>query len=407
MPNRTATGLLLALVLIFAVPAFTQDTSTITGRVLDPTGAVVVGAQVLIVNTATNIENPSQTNDQGMYRVPSLRPGIYRVTVSAPGFRKHIREGIDLSSGTVLAVNASLEVGALADTVEVTGATPLLETETSSTGQLTEGDYFSRLPFFQRSSHTALLIVPGVTVSSGAFAMNLGGFTINGQPDSRLGYFEDGMYARTSGGTADTIQNTIAEVQVLTTTLPAEYGHSAGGSISVVKKSGTNEVHGLISQYGRYGGMSHRKYFDQYKLDQPRPELGLAKGDMILVQNPDANLSGPVYIPKIYDGRNKTFFMFGTQRYIEKQGKQQMYTVLHAAGEGREFQLSGGPGDPQDQPDLRPADHGTDQRCVVAAVVPRKHHPEGAVGSCGREVHVSESLDGAEPRRLPWIHRPE
>jgi hypothetical protein len=262
---------------------------------------------------------------------------MYRVTISAPGFKKFVRESVDLRSGTVLAVNASLEIGATADTVEVTGATPLLETETSATGQLTEGDYFSRLPFYQRSSHTALLIVPGVTVSSGAFAMNMGGFTINGESDSRLGYFEDGMYGSGPGMTTDTIQNTIAEVKVLTTTLPAEYGHSAGGNISVVKKTGTNQVHGLVSDYGRYGGMSHRKYFDQYRLDQPRPELGLAKGDLILVQNPDANLSGPVYLPKIYDGRNKTFFMFAVQRYIEKQGKQQMYTVPTVAAKNGDF----------------------------------------------------------------------
>src|SRR5512141_1807670 len=120
MQHKFLTGLLLTLVLLFAVPAFSQDTSTITGRVLDPTGAVVVGAQVTIVNTATNIESPSVTNGEGMYRVPSLRPGTYRVTISATGFKKFVREGVDLRSGTTLPVNASLDIGAVSDTVEVT-----------------------------------------------------------------------------------------------------------------------------------------------------------------------------------------------------------------------------------------------------------------------------------------------
>ena len=142
MQNRFLTGLLLALVLFIALPAIAQDTGIITGRVQDPSGAVVVGATVSIVNIATNIDNPSQTNDEGLFRVPALRPGAYRVTISAAGFKKFVRDSVDLRVGATLPVNVSLEVGATSDTVEVSAATPLLETETSSTGTVMEGDFF-------------------------------------------------------------------------------------------------------------------------------------------------------------------------------------------------------------------------------------------------------------------------
>jgi hypothetical protein len=330
MQIRFLKGLLLGLVVLLAVPAIAQDTGIITGRVQDPTGAVVVGAQVSIIHVETNIDNPSRTNDEGMFRVPALRPGIYRVAITAAGFKKYMRESVDLRVGVTLPVNANLEVGATSDTVEVTAATPLLETETSSTGTVIEGDYLYRMPNFQRNAKGMLYLTPGVTVSGFGYAGFLGGFSINGESSGRIGYFEDGMYGvspNNNGYTTDTIENTIDEIKILTTVLPAEYGHSAGGAITVVKKSGTNQLHGLVSEYGRAGGMQHRKFFDKYKLSQPRPELGLPKGDTILFQQPDANISGPIYIPKIYDGRNKSFFLFAVQRLIEKQGKQTLYGV--------------------------------------------------------------------------------
>ncbi len=117
------------------------------------------------------------------------------------------------------------------------------------------------------------------------------------------------------------VLNTVAEVKVLTTALPAEYGHSAGGVISVVKKTGTNELHAIASMYGRSRKMSHRKYFDKVPTTAPRE--GKPNGLPTYFLLPDANISGPVYIPKVYDGRNKTFFTWGWQRLQEKKSDQQ------------------------------------------------------------------------------------
>ena len=342
MQTKFLTGLLLALVVFLVVPAIAQDTGIITGRVLDPTGAVVVGAKVSIVSAATTNEATSQTNGEGLYRFVALRPGAYRVTITAAGFKKFMQENVDLRVGATLPINASLEVGATSDTVEVTSASPLLETETSAAGQILEGDFFYRMPLYQRNAKGVMYITPGVTVGGFGYSGGLGGFQINGESSNRIGFFEDGMYGvspNNNGYTTDTIQNTIDEIKILTTALPAEYGHSAGGAITVVKKSGTNQLHGLLSEFGRVGAMQHRRFFQIYRWGQPQP--GKTVGDRLLFQMPDANISGPIYIPKVYDGRNKSFFLFAFQRLIEKQGIQSTYTVPTALARQGNFNYTG------------------------------------------------------------------
>lgn len=135
------------------------------------------------------------------------------------------------------------------------------------------------------------------------------------------------------------IQNAVAEVKVLTTVPPAEYGHSAGGVISVVKKSGTNELHGLASFYGRTRRMQHRLFMDRLRTSQP--SQGRPNGVPTFFMMPDANISGPVVIPKLYDGRNKTFFFFGFQRLHEKKVAQVDTTVPTAGMKAGDFNFPG------------------------------------------------------------------
>jgi len=319
--SRNLGAHLAALVCWLAWFSFAQDTATLTGLVTDPSGAVVVGAEVTVTNVATGTATRTETNSEGMYRVPFLRPGTYRITITAKGFKRFLRDNVTLSVGATVPVNASLEIGTVADIVEVTASVPLLETETSSTGTLVKGDYFYRMPLYQRHVRSILYLTPGVNVSGFGYGGGLGGFQINGESSDRIGFFEDGMYGvqPTGGNTTDTIQNTIAEIKVLTTALPAEYGHSAGGAIVVVKKTGTNEFHGLISDLVRVGAMQHRRFFQLETFKQVNSTL--------LFMQPDANLSGPILIPKLYDGRNRTFFLFAWQKLIEKQSQQRMYTV--------------------------------------------------------------------------------
>jgi hypothetical protein len=321
MVQRSFRGFLATLVLCVIVPAWAQDTGVLSGTVTDSSGAVVVDAQVTAVNVATNFETATVTNSEGLYRIPFLRPGTYRVRISASGFKSFVRQGLELRVGETIPINAVMELGAVAESVQVTAAAPLLETETSTTGTVINGEFFQRMPLYQRHSRAVLYLTPGVNAGGLAYAGSLGGFSINGGATGNIGYFEDGMYGVQPSGTntTDTILSTIEEAKVITTALPAEYGHSAGGAIVVVKKSGTNQLHGGGGTLFREGPMQHRRFMQPARFEQT--------GNSLHFYQPDYYISGPVYIPKLYNGKNKTFFMFAGQYLMERQGEQISWSV--------------------------------------------------------------------------------
>ena len=295
----------------------------ISGRVVDSTGAVVSNVAVSAVQVATNFTFKATTNADGLYRIPSLQPGAYRITFEAAGFKKLLRDDVDLRAGDNLAVDVELQVGNVTESIEVQGTTTLLETETSAAGSLMEGEVLHKLPLYQRYVNTTLNLVPGMTMGGYGYGGDFGAFHIAGQRNSTIGLFEDGVNANEQmSGTVGIkpVQNSVEEVKVLTTTLPAEYGHSAGGVLAVVKKSGTNEFHGLAAGYGRTRRMQHRLFFDRLRTSDPQP--GNPNGVPTWFMDPEANASGPVVIPKLYNGRNRTFFFFGYQKLIEKKAAQ-------------------------------------------------------------------------------------
>ena len=339
---RISCAAISAFFLLSAVASAQVGSSTITGRVLDSTGAVVPGATVLVVNTETNFQFTATTNQDGLYRVQSLGPGPYRVTFSAAGFKKLVRENIDLRSGDVLAVEGSLEVGSLTEQVEITASAPLLSTETSSAGTVAAGEFLYQLPTFQRFTNSTLNYVPGMTSQGYTWGETLGGFHVAGARGT-AGFFDDGVNGQSPSDQTATMKvplNSIAEIQVLTTVLPAEYGHSAAGMISVVTKTGTNALHGAAALYGRTRSMQHRRFFDYYKTSQPMD--GYPNGRNAFTIFPDFSLSGPVWIPKVYNGRSKTFFFVSYQKFIEKMQAQQFYgSVPTAAMKSGDFTFGG------------------------------------------------------------------
>ncbi|MBM3782749.1 MAG: hypothetical protein FJW30_00230 [Acidobacteria bacterium] len=324
--------------LLAACALLGQDTGVLTGTVTDSTGAVVVGAQVVATNTSTNFESTGESNGEGLYRIPFLRPGTYRVRITAAGFKTFLRENAELRLGATLPVNGVMELGAVSDSVQVTAESPLLETETSTTGTVVTGEFFQRMPLFQRHSRSLLYLTPGVNVSGLGYGGSLGGFSINGGATGNIGYFEDGMYGVQPSGnnTTDTILSTIEEAKVITTVPPAEYGHSAGGAIVIVKKSGTNLPHGGGGILFREGPMQHRRFMQAARFEQT--------GNSLHFYQPDFNLSGPVVIPKLYNGRNKTFFMFAGQYLMERQGEQISWSVPTPEELAGDFRFGGRPG---------------------------------------------------------------
>jgi hypothetical protein len=296
-------------------------TATITGTVTDPTGAAVAGAKVLVVETSMNFESRSETNSEGIFRIQSLQPGTYDVTFEASGFKRLVQRGLLLKVGDVMPVNAALQLGQLTEQVQVSSQGELLETETSSTSTVTEGETLYKMPLYQRYVLNTLNLNPGMTMNGYAYGGSLGGFNVAGQRSTGTTVFEDGVFGNdpiaSTGTDIKPVENSVEEVQVVTGTLPAEYGHTTGGVLTVAKKSGTNEYHGTASDLGRTRRMQHRQFFNLYKTSDPQP--GAPDGVPAWFMQLDASLSGPISIPKVYNGKNRTFFFFGYQKLIEKK----------------------------------------------------------------------------------------
>ncbi|MBI3210940.1 MAG: TonB-dependent receptor [Candidatus Solibacter usitatus] len=318
--------------------AFSQTTgsATLVGTVTDSTGAVIAGAKVAVVNTATSFVAESVTNSEGSYYVPYLSPGPYRLTLEAAGFKKHVRDGISLRTNETPRIDVRMEVGAVSDTISVEGTAPLLETETAAAGQIMEGSTVIKLPVMQKGVKRMTLYMPGVNVINGLHA--------DGQRERALGVTLDGMSGkepvrgavnddqRIMTGTLDMIQ----EFKMMTTGLPAEFGHSGAGILSAVYKSGTNSFHGSAEDRYLNGALVHRQYFDQLK----RCDVGLPCNPWGYHEM-SATLGGPVYIPKIYNGKNKTFWFFGFQRHHEKVSETAITNVPTPEMYGGDFSFGG------------------------------------------------------------------
>jgi hypothetical protein len=295
----------------------TAGTGTLVGTVTDTSGAVIGGAKVHVVNTETAFVSDTLTSAEGAYYVPYLAPGAYRFTVEAPGFKRLLRDGVAIRSGETPRVDVQLEVGAVTDSVVVSAGAPLLETETSSSGQILSGDQLIKIPVSQKTVQRMLYYYPGTSATNG--------YHLLGQRQNMIGFTVDGISGKepgvqSFGGTdtqISTTQDAFEEVKVYTSGTPAEYGHSAGGLQSVVFKSGTNQFHGVVED--RYIGkeMIHRSY-----LEQLQPTSPFQYHETTLLAH------GPVLLPKLYNGKDKTFWLFGWARHYEIGGTSSARTTV-------------------------------------------------------------------------------
>ncbi len=341
--NRVVARALATFLVAALIGVGQTNTGSVTGTVTDPSGAAIPGVQVSVIQTETNFESRASTNSEGLYRVQSLLPGTYRVTFESAGFKRIVQSGLALHVGDVLPVNATLELGQVSDSIQVSSQATLLETETSSTGTVTGGDTLYKMPLYQRYVLNSLNLMPGMTMNGYAYGGSLGGFNVAGQRSTGTALFEDGVLGNDPQSSTGTdirpIENAVEEVRVITGTLPAEYGHTTGGVVTVVKKGGTNTIHGMAADLGRTRRMTHRQFFNLYKTTDPQP--GAPNGVPAWFMQPDANISGPVVIPHLYDGRNKTFFFFGYQKLIEKKSAAFTSQTPTPASLGGDFTFGG------------------------------------------------------------------
>jgi hypothetical protein len=287
-------------------------TGTILGTVTDTSGAIVPNAKVTITNTSTNVDFRTNTTTSGDFNAPSLNPGPYKVTVEAAGFQKSVTTGIVLTVNQKVRADAALKPGAVSETLEVTAQAVTLDTDSAALSQLVSQQQVEELPLNGRNFMQLLLIGAGaVTVGGEQGTMRQGegnAISVNGGRPEGNSYTLDGLVNTDPALVTPAVilsQDAIGEFKVESGNYPAEYGFSAS-QINIVSKGGSNRLHGAFFEDNRndaYDALPFPTINQFVQGGQKTLNPLLRQNQFGLV------MSGPVYIPKLYNGRNKTFFM--------------------------------------------------------------------------------------------------
>jgi carboxypeptidase family protein len=286
-------------------------TGTILGTVSDGTGAIVPNAHVTVTNTATGAKVRMTTSSTGDYQASSLNPGSYSVSAEMAGFQKSVTNAFTLAVDQKVRVNVALKTGEVTETVEVMAQALALDTDSSAIGQLVSQKQVEELPLNGRNFMQLLLLGAGaVTVGGEQGTMRQGSgnaISINGARPESNNYTLDGLINTDTALVTPAVilsQDAIQEFKVESGSYPAEFGFSAN-QINLVSKSGTNKIHGTVFEFNR------NDLFDASPFPTAADfQAGINTSNPKLRQNQFGFVAaGPVYIPKLYDGRNKTFWM--------------------------------------------------------------------------------------------------
>ena len=299
-----------ALALFIAIPALAQlDRGSITGTVTDPTGGVIAAAKVTILNTGTGVKSETSSNAAGQYTAANLPVGTYEVIFDAAGFKKTIRNSITVQVADMLRVDGRLELGSTSESVEVSGEISRLQTESSDVSMALNNKSLLDLPLsFSGGRHAdsfAFSLTPGVQGT---------GFTshINGSSGFSKETLVDGATVtvnQSGDATAGYVSlEALQEIKIQTSGLSAEFGRTQGGVFNYIMKSGANQVHGSAFGALRNEDLNANSFANNFR-GTPRP--------LDRKQNYAFSFGGPVVIPKIYNGHNKTFFYGAYERYHE------------------------------------------------------------------------------------------
>jgi hypothetical protein len=305
--------------LMLASSGWAQEArGSIQGRVMDPSGAVVPGTDVTVTNVATGVVLKSSSNQEGAYSFLFLVSGSYTMNASARGFKNLRRENIVVQVNDRLQVDLRLELGAAAEVVRVAAEAPLLQTATANLGQVVNARLVSELPTPHGSPYSLLTLAPGVlmtflqdnnlqpnSTSSQTSRMSIQGspkgtaeFTMDGAPSTQ---FSHRSGTPGSGGIASPPADIVEEFKV-ETGYDASIGHSSGPVVNISLKSGGNQPHGSVYYFHRSPEWNANSWFGN-RTGQPRSTFNYKRWG--------GSFTGPVYLPKLYDGRNKTFYSYG------------------------------------------------------------------------------------------------
>ncbi len=323
--------------LLAAMPAFAQlQAGRIVGQVFDPQHASVAGATITVTDVATNISDTVKTDASGNYVVTPLDPGTYSVSASAQGFQTEVRSGIEITVGQAAEVDLNLHIGAANTKVEVTSSGPILQTQTGSLDMTVTNTEVESLPLNGRQFTQLAALSPGVA------SLPASGNTQNVRPENLNGNVFDGINGQESdflldggditahheGGTQImTSIDALQEINVESSPYSAEYS-GVGAAFNSTSKSGGNEFHGDLFEFVRNQDTDAEGFFALTKPELKRNQFG-------------GTIGGPLSIPKLYDGRNKTFFFASYEGNRQVQGLTSNVTVPTQAQLGGDFSAAG------------------------------------------------------------------
>jgi len=297
-----------------------QDTATITGQVTDASGLALARASVSVTHRETNVVVRVATGQDGIYVATPLRIGTYNLAVEAPGFKKVVQESIPLRVQDRLRIDFRLEIGDVTQTVEVAAEAPLLQSESTSLGQVIATRPMSELPLNGRN------FIQLIALSTGAYIPQRNNslyqdflIGINGNRIQNNNFLLDGVNNNTTDNNQAPIlpsPDAIAEFKVQSNLLPAEFGRGLGGTININIKSGTNEFHGVAFEFLRNDKFDANNFFNSGRPLPPfqQNQFGGAVG-------------GPLFVPRLYNGHNRTFFFANYQGTRIRKGLTRIFTV--------------------------------------------------------------------------------
>jgi hypothetical protein len=351
----------ISILLLFVFPAYAWPqtvVATVFGTVTDPSGAVIAGAQVTILNQTTGLKRDSSTDSTGQYHIAGLPIGNYSVRVQKEGFQTQVREGITLTSASRLTINFALAVGTQPQQLTVSRDVNEIDSTTSTVGGLVAEQSLSKLPLNARDLFKVAILEPGVapTPSSAPSLLSngkAGQVSINGMRASWTDVLIDGMDANdpvfgySPGGASGLFLglNEFTEVRVLTQTFDVEYGRNGGGVIDAVTKSGTNHFHGSLFELYRDAALDAKNYFDLANAPIPpfvRNQFG-------------AGVGGPLL-------HDRTFFYADYEGFREVQASTAIATVPNALAHRGLLPAATNPGS---------CNNATPNGCVAVPIDPR------------------------------------
>lgn len=319
------------IVLAVSIAALAQGTtSTIAGSVQDQNGAVISGASVTVKNNGTGAEFKVSSSGSGAYSVPSLGSGVYTVTVEAQGFKKAVIQDVKLDVGVPSTVNVTLEIGAASESVVVQGGAEVLQTQSAAVSTTITGRQITETPLTSRDALDLVLLLPGTNTPGRPRTS-----TINGLPKGSLNITMDGVNVqdnilKSSDGFFTYVRprlDAVDEVTVSTATPGAESAGEGAVQIKFVTRGGTNQYSGSLYEYHRNPWLNANYWFNN-RDQNPKPGFTTAPRDVIILNQFGGRFGGPIWIPKLFNGKDKAFFFVNYEEFRIPEQTTRQRTIL-------------------------------------------------------------------------------